>query len=958
MQSVLSRVGVVAVAVAVVASFLSAVASGQSVVPSADQIEMLRNLTPEQRDALMGGKSGGGSAGSTNATKPDGRRKPEDQTNRRKGTAEDEEKEAELEPVTPATPAMPKRKPVFKADDSVLIEMEIVPPPGPEYVIPSGAPAGTPPILIQPPEAEAPPDAAETERLKKLIELVRSRNPYVLDRQGALQLPGYPAIPLAGLTEEQAVKRLKAERSFRDLDVSVVRLPLKKTGTAALKPFGYDLFEDSPDGFAPTGDTPVPADYIVGPGDELNVQLYGSQNRNLRLVVGRDGRVRFPELGPISVGGQSFQQVRASLESRVKNQLIGVSASVSMGDTGSIRVFVLGEAKYPGSYSVSGLATVTTALFAAGGIKSIGSLRDVQLKRQGAVIRRLDLYDLLLRGDTSNDAKLQPGDAIFIPPVGATITVDGEVRRPAIYELKLDAVVSDALELAGGLNPEADAQRATLDRVDEQGRRVVLDVDLAASTGRMTRLRNGDSLRVSRIRPQLDSGVLVQGHLHSPGAVAWREGLRLSDVIPSVDDLKPNADLGYVLVRRELPPDRRIVVLSADLSRALRDRGGEADLRLSPRDQITVFDLESGRQREIERLLEELRLQSRIDRPTSIVRVGGRVKVPGDYPLEPNMTVSDLIRAGGNLADAAYGGVAELARYSTVNGETRRTELVEIDLAKVLMGDKEADLALRPFDYLSVKGNPELAVQEQVKLLGEVRFPGTYPIKRGETLRSVLERAGGLTDRAFAEGAVFTRKELREREQKQLDILAERLRNDVATMPLQSTAGNVASAAQAASVGQSLLSQLKSAKAMGRLVIDLKGAVAGRTASAADVVLQDGDALLVPKQSQEVTVIGEVQNATSHLYRPGLSRDDYISLSGNMTRKADDGRIYVVRADGSVVSGQNSKWFSRGSQVAMRPGDTVVVPLDTERLPTLPLWQAITQIIYNLAIGAAAVNSF
>ena len=166
------------------------------------------------------------------------------------------------------------------------------------------------------------------------------------------------------------------------------------------------------------------------------------------------------------------------------------------------------------------------------------------------------------------------------------------------------------------------------------------------------------------------------------------------------------------------------------------------------------------------------------------------------------------------------------------------------------------------------------------------------------------------------------------------------------------------SAAQAASVGQSLLSQLKSAKAMGRLVIDLTGAVAGRTASAADVVLQDGDALLVPKQSQEVTVIGEVQNATSHLYRPGLSRDDYISLSGNMTRKADDGRIYVVRADGSVVSGQNSKWFSRGSQVAMRPGDTVVVPLDTERLPTLPLWQAITQIIYNLAIGAAAVNSF
>jgi protein involved in polysaccharide export with SLBB domain len=629
-----------------------------------------------------------------------------------------------------------------------------------------------------------------------------------------------------------------------------------------------------------------------------------------------------------------------------------------MGETRSIRVFVLGEARRPGSYTVSGLGTMTTALFASGGVKDIGSLRDIQLKRQGAVIRRMDLYDLLLRGDTSNDAKLQAGDVIFIPPVGSTVAVDGEVRRPAIYEFKTSAPISEALQLAGGLTPEADGQRVSLSRVDEQQRRMVLDVNLAAAESRSQLLRNGDSLRVPKVRPQIDSGILLQGHVHRAGAVAWREGIRLSDVVGSVDDLKPNADLGYLLIRREVPPDRRIVALSADLSRALREKGGDADLRLWPRDQITVFDLESGREREIQRLMDDIRLQARLDRPTQIVRVGGRVRVPGEYPLEPNMTVADLIRAGGNLTDAAYGGTAELTRYEVVNGEARRTELITIDLTKVLMGDAEADAALKPFDFLNIKEIPEWSEQEQVTLQGEVRFPGTYPIKRGETLASVLERAGGLSELAFPEGGVFTRKTLKEREQQQLDQLASRLQNDLATMALQASAANQSGAAQSATVGQSLLSQLKASRAVGRLVIDIEKAVTGTPGSSGDIVLQDGDLLVIPKKSQEVTVIGEIQNATSHFYRKGLGRDDYISLSGGPTRKADGSRIYVVRADGSVVSNERGKWFSRGGQTLVKAGDTIVVPMDTERLPTLPLWQAITGILYNLAIAAAAVNSF
>ena len=255
-------------------------------------------------------------------------------------------------------------------------------------------------------------------------------------RPGSLLLPGFEPIMLAGLDEEQATHRLSAVVAFLKLDVKVTKLPVRKTGVAGLKPFGYDLFKDSSATFAPVGDVPVPSDYIVGPGDQLNVQLFGSQNRTLRLTVGRDGRISFPELGPIIVGGQTFETVANDLEARVSRQMIGVRASVGMGATRSIRVFVMGETNRPGSYTVSGLTTVTSALYASGGIKPIGSLRDIQLKRQGAVIRRLDLYDLLLRGDTSGDAKLLPGDVIFIPPVSATVAVDGEVQRPAIYELK------------------------------------------------------------------------------------------------------------------------------------------------------------------------------------------------------------------------------------------------------------------------------------------------------------------------------------------------------------------------------------------------------------------------------------------------------------------------------------------------------------------------------------------
>jgi protein involved in polysaccharide export with SLBB domain len=552
---------------------------------------------------------------------------------------------------------------------------------------------------------------------------------------------------------------------------------------------------------------------------------------------------------------------------------------------------------------------------------------------------------------------LLPSDVIFIPPVGATVGLSGEVRRPAIYELKNETSAAQLLELGGGLLPEADPTIATLERVNEQRQRVTVDVNLAGSAGRGQPLRSGDILRIPTIRPTLDDSVVISGHVHRPGEYQFRPGMRLADVLSSLDELEPNADQRYILVRREIPADRSVRVFSADLEKALEMPAGAANFELAPRDRIFVFDRESGRDRIIQPLMRELQMQSRIGEPTLEVSIAGKVKVPGKYPLEPGMRVSDLLRAGGSLDEAAYGGQAELTRYEVSASGSRQAELIEIDLRKALDGDATANLALRPFDYLVIKEVPLWAAQEEVEIRGEVKFPGRYPIHRGETLRSVMARAGGLTDLAFADGAVFTREELKERERKQLATLATRMESDLAQASLMSAQEAGKDAGQALAVGQSLLANLREAKPVGRLVIDLDRASSARAGSEQDIVLKDGDRLIVPRVTQEVTVMGEVQSATSHLYRADLARNDYISMSGGLTPRGDEDRIYVVRADGSVVTRTDNAWFNAGG-VDIKSGDTIVAPLDLERMRPLPFWTAVTTIVYNLAIAAAAVTSF
>jgi polysaccharide export outer membrane protein len=973
---------------------IGAMVGAQTPTPTQDQLNIFKNLPQDQQDALMqsllGKGDGTNKRGDSQLESPETVDKKNDRTGEREREKEKNEKTVDGRALRNSD-----EDPELRADDTVLIDLTPVELDKDGNLIvhntgnqasgsaTSGSTAGisgadsigkdskqnknTSPsdfgrLRVEP----RPRTPEETTRSLTVRDRILKGNPYKLNRFGVLEIPGLPSIPLAGLTADEATRRLSADPDLRDYTVKLTLLRLEPLDDEGAKPFGYDLFQGVPSTFAPVKDIQVPIDYVVGPGDTFNIQLYGNDTGSYSLTVGRDGRIKFPKLGPISVSGMGFDAARAVLEHRVSQQFIGTQVSVTMGDLRSIRVFVLGEAEKPGSYTVSGLSTMTNALFVSGGVKTIGSLRNIELKRNGHLVSVLDLYDLLLHGDTSGDRQLMPGDVIFIPPIGPTATIYGAVRRPAIYELKKEKTAEQLVEIAGGLKPDADAGLAQLERIEESRLREMRNINLNSRAGRDTEISNGDKLRVPTIKPTLENSVELSGYVFRPGAFQYRAGLRLSDVLTSFDELRPNADRHYVVIRRVIPPEEKIEVVSVDLERALSARGSAADPELRPRDKIIVFDLTANRSRTVAPIIDDLKLQSSATSPAHLVVIFGEVRAPGAYPLEPSMHVSDLIRAGGSLDDSAYTGEAELNRYEVVDGQERRTALLEVNLAAIRHNEPGADLELKPYDILVIKKTPQWESPGTIVLNGEFRHPGRYPIHHGETLSSVLRRAGGFTDIAFDEGAVFIREELKQREKDQLETLSNRLQSDLAALSLEAVStsavtngggGGGGGAGQALAIGQQLIQQLRNTKPVGRLVIDVHKVIGGRPGGPGDVLLRNGDMLLIPKKTQEVTILGEVQGPTSHIYRVGLSRDDYIAMSGGTTQKADRKRIYIVRANGDIVTGGRSGWFRRSQAIEIRPGDTIVVPLDTERVAPLPLWTSITTIVYNLAIALLAIHS-
>ena len=757
------------------------------------------------------------------------------------------------------------------------------------------------------------------------------------------------AVPAAPKVARETVS------STQTLAVAVAPVAVAGVGEAApassLKPFGYDLFANAPTTFAPAASIPVSSDYLLGPGDTLDILFYGKTNTAFSLEINREGFVDFPQLGPVGLAGLTYGEAKDMLQARIAAQIIGTQVSISMGSLRSMQVFVLGEAFKPGAYTVSSLSTITHALVSSGGVSDIGSLRNIQLKRQGKLVATLDLYDLLLAGDTSNDVRVQAADVIYIPTVGDLASIEGQVLRPAIYELKGTESIQDLVELAGGMGPKAFAQSARLQRINFDGFMTTLDVDLTQSEDKSASLRGGDHLTVDAITNYKKDVVSLQGAVRHEGDFAWRDGMRVSDIVATRDKLNPDADLGAVMLVREIPNSADIEMLIFSFERVLADFSSEDNQRLMSRDKIIVLSAYGDRATQISPYITQLKRQATLGTSAKIVASGGTVRFPGEYPLVEGMSIDDLIRLSGGLVESAYSQSAEIARIDLSNPN----RAVSSTVVSSLTGS--STMALQPSDYVEFRTIPDFRETQTISLEGEFVFPGTYAFDKGENLSSVIQRAGGFTDEAFVDGSIFLREALKIREQQELDRLAKVLNDDLNADRLRDANSNIAVDDAQLTLQRNAIEALASAEAQGRLVIPLMKIV---NFSVDDVALKTNDRLLIPKFSQEVTVIGEVQRPTSYLYDASFSQADYLMQSGGIKPSADKRGIYVVKAGGQVIMPTRGWFRFRSAQANIGPGDTIVVPLDTDdtRIRGIPLLAEVSTIIYQLALGAAAVNSF
>jgi polysaccharide biosynthesis/export protein len=577
---------------------------------------------------------------------------------------------------------------------------------------------------------------------------------------------------------------------------------------APLRQYGYAVFSSYVSTFAPVDDAPVGPEYVIGPGDSLTVNIWGPLDNSMIRTVDRNGQILLPRVGDLRVWGLTFAQADRLIREQLGRYFRGFQTSVTMGRLRTVRVQIIGEVCQPGTYTLNALASLTQALYSAGGPTKMGSLRNVRLLRNSHIVAEVDLYEFLLRGDRTRDYRLESGDTIFIPAIGDVAAITGEVKRPAIYEIRNDVRLADLMETAGGATPSSYLRRVQIVRAQPSAERVTVDVDL--------------------------SNYYLRGDMDSN------------------------------------PP-----VHSGDLVLVHKNEG----------------------------------------RIYNTVKVDGAVKYPGTYELKPMMRLSQLVPPDRMLPES-YAERVEIARrrpdYSV--------EVLSVSLKKAWTGDLDQDPLLKANDEVTVR--TEMRATRTITLSGQVMRPGKYVIGEGETLSSVLERAGGFTSRAYLKGAVFTRASLRKIEQEQLNsfvrVQEQRILAEASTTVVGGEKEDAAIGAAVVQARRDFLRALASRVALGRMVIKVD-APAKLRGTTEDIVVADGDTLDVPEPVDSVLVLGSVRSSTSVLHAPGMSVDYYVNRVGGYAKEADKKEIHIVKADGSAVAG-----FSNIRTVD--PGDTVIVP--------------------------------
>lgn len=809
-----------------------------------------------------------------------------------------------------------------------------------------------------------------------------------------------------------------------------------------LKPFGYDFFKTAGSRvITDRRDMPVPGKYVVGPGDEVRILMWGRINAQYNLVIDRNGNITIPNIGPLPVAGLTYDQM-VSFITKKAEEIVGVNVSIAMGNLKSIPVFVLGDVKRPGAYNVGSFATITDALLIAGGPNNIGTMRNVQLKRKDKLIGTFDLYDLLLKGDKSQDKILQAGDVIFVPVAGPIVGIVGNVKRPAIYELKEGSTLQDLLDLAGGILPTGYTQQIQVERIIKNERQIIIDInDKYLEKAKSFKLEDGDLISIFNIVEKDINVVYLYGNVKKQGKYEFKVGMRIKDIIKDTDDLLPETYFNYALIKRLALPDLRTELVPFNLEKAIAGEN-EHNKELKPQDIIYVFNkwffkdkpivliqgevrkpgkfsildnttirdviaLAGGLTRlaylkqaelirvtpereyktiyfDVEKVLsgdpdQNIKIQDedriiihsiKEEKYRQVVSITGEVLKPGEYQYTENMTVKDLVFKAGNILESAYLDEAEISTQIIENNKVVKIEHRRINLAKALNGDKENNVMLKPYDKVFIKRLSDWRKEEYATISGEVVFPGRYILKKGERISSLIERAGGYTKDAYLRGAVFTRRSVKELQQKSLDEMISRLERELLAEGAISASTSVSQEEISAKKielenKKRFIDSLKKFKATGRMSIKLSHLRLLKN-SEFDIELEDGDSLYIPSKSSVVNITGSVMSQTSVIYSEKYNYMDYINLAGGFSRFADKDNVYILKVDGTAKKVSNnwinwnyikSRWefSSFGEDKEIEPGDTIVVPEKLDRIAWLREIKDITQILMQMAVTAGVV---
>ena len=777
-----------------------------------------------------------------------------------------------------------------------------------------------------------------------------------------------------------------------------------------LQIYGAKLFRNVPSTFSPSDLAPVTSDYVLGPDDELRVRIWGQINYSGNLRVDRSGDIYLPQVGAVQVAGLQFSALDQHLRAAVGRVYRNFDLSVDMGRIRSMQIYVTGQARRPGVYTVSSLSSLVDALFASGGPSAQGSLRHIELRRGGKTVADFDLYALLIHGDKSKDSRLLPEDVLYIPPAGPQVAIIGSVHTPAIYEIRDSETIGDLIDAAGKTTTVAANSRISLERLgDRQGRQAMeFPFD---KTGLSATLSGGDILRVFSIVPAYQKTVTLRGDVANAGRFAWHDGMHLSELIPDRDSLlsrdywwkrshlglpapefeplisdfetnqrRPNRSNGYPCTTYNVDPNSAnpsqinpntgdpypSTVCSApnggnpnnpnsnnqqpynnlDPTSAEAQDALTAALNSSDRQDTAGYNIDSQNPRQS-------------GSTGSVASQFGQMSGPGST-TQPKRTE---VKISAPEIDWNYAVIERL------DPQTLKTSLLPFDLGKLVLNhDASQDFPLQPGDVITVFSQADIRVplEEQTKyvnLEGEFVHAGIYSVQPGETLRDLIRRAGGFTRRAYLYGSEFDRESTRVLQQQRIDEYVRLAALDASrgtlalTASATTSAGTVANTSAATAAEQQLLARLKQIRATGRIVLDFPSNAADVN-DVPEISLENLDRFTVPPRPATINIVGAVYDQNSFIYQSGGSAGHYLRIAGGPNRDADSRHSFVIRADGSVVSHGAVKgpWGNSFKDLKLNPGDTIVVPDKSIRPTALRGFLDWTQIFSQLAIGAAAVE--